>query len=141
MSQPLAARLRPANLKQFVGQDHLVGEDKPLRKTLELGAISSIIFWGPPGVGKTTLAKILASKTGHDFVELSAVSAGKADVRKVVEESKRQRRLAEKYTAPVLFLDEIHRFNKAQQDYLLPYVEDGTIILIGATNSSVMFLA
>ena len=139
MDQPLAARLRPKNLDEFVGQAHLVGEDKPLRKTLELNAISSMIFWGPPGVGKTTLAKILARQTGHEFVELSAVSAGKADVKKVVEDSRRQRGLSESYTAPVLFLDEIHRFNKAQQDFLLPYVEDGTIILIGATTENPSF--
>jgi putative ATPase len=139
MQVPLAARLRPTTLDQFVGQAHLVGEDKPLRKVLELGAISSMIFWGPPGVGKTTLAKILARQTGHEFVELSAVSAGKADVKEVVEQSKRQRQIGEEYTAPVLFLDEIHRFNKAQQDYLLPYVEDGTLILIGATTENPSF--
>ncbi|MFH2118116.1 MAG: replication-associated recombination protein A [Candidatus Paceibacterota bacterium] len=139
MSQPLAARLRPTNLDEFVGQKHLVGENKPLRKILELSAISSMIFWGPPGVGKTTLAKILARKTGHEFVELSAVNAGKADVRKVIEDSKRQRQLSEDFTTPVLFLDEIHRFNKIQQDFLLPYVEDGTIILIGATTENPSF--
>jgi putative ATPase len=98
-----------------------------------------MIFWGPPGVGKTTLAKILARLTGHKFVELSAVSAGKADVRQVVEDSKRQRQLIEQYMAPILFLDEIHRFNKAQQDFLLPYVEDGTLILIGATTENPSF--
>lgn len=139
MHTPLAARLRPTTLNQFVGQTHLVGKDKPLRKVLELGAISSMIFWGPPGVGKTTLAKILARHTGHEFVELSAVSAGKADVKTVVEQSRRQRQIGEEYTAPVLFLDEIHRFNKAQQDFLLPYVEDGTIILIGATTENPSF--
>lgn len=139
MSEPLAARLRPTTLDEFVGQSHLVGEDKPLRRVVELGAISSLIFWGPPGVGKTTLAKILARQTGHEFVELSAVSAGKADIKKVVEDSHRQRGLNESYTAPVLFLDEIHRFNKAQQDFLLPYVEDGTIILIGATTENPSF--
>lgn len=131
--------MRPKNLGEFVGQTHLVGKDKPLRKALELGVISSMIFWGPPGVGKTTLAKILASQTGHEFVELSAVSAGKADVKEVVEQSRRQRQIGENYTAPVLFLDEIHRFNKAQQDFLLPYVEDGTIILIGATTENPSF--
>lgn len=139
MNQPLAARLRPKNLDEFVGQKHLVGEGKPLRRALELGVISSMIFWGPPGVGKTTLAKILARQTGHEFVELSAVSAGKADVREVVEQAGRQRKIGESYTAPVLFLDEIHRFNKAQQDFLLPYVEDGTIILIGATTENPSF--
>lgn len=139
MNQPLAARLRPKNLDEFVGQKHLVGEGKPLRRALELGVISSMIFWGPPGVGKTTLAKILARQTGHEFVELSAVSAGKADVREVVEQAGRQRKIGESYAAPVLFLDEIHRFNKAQQDFLLPYVEDGTIILIGATTENPSF--
>ncbi|MBT4123867.1 MAG: replication-associated recombination protein A [Candidatus Pacebacteria bacterium] len=138
-SIPLAARLRPTNLDEFVGQKHLVGEDKPLRITIEMGVISSMIFWGPPGVGKTTLAKILARQTGHNFVELSAVSAGKADIRKVVEETKQQRQLTESYTTPILFLDEIHRFNKAQQDYLLPFVEDGTLILIGATTENPSF--
>jgi putative ATPase len=139
MNQPLAARLRPTTVDEYVGQSHLVGPDKPLRKALELGVISSMIFWGPPGVGKTTLAKILARQTGHEFVELSAVSAGKADVKEVVEQSKRQRQIGESYTAPVLFLDEIHRFNKAQQDFLLPYVEDGTLILIGATTENPSF--
>jgi len=136
---PLAARLRPDNLTDFIGQSHLVGDDKPLRIMLELGAISSMIFWGPPGVGKTTLARILARKTGHDFVELSAVSAGKADIRKIVEDTKKQQQLTSSYTTPVLFLDEIHRFNKAQQDFLLPYVEDGTLILIGATTENPSF--
>src|SRR5690554_2734989 len=139
MSQPLAARLRPQNLDEFIGQKHLVGDDKPLRKVLELGVISSMIFWGPPGVGKTTLARILARHAGREFVELSAVSAGKADVREVVERSRGQRKIGESYAAPVLFLDEIHRFNKAQQDFLLPYVEDGTIILIGATTENPSF--
>jgi len=106
---------------------------------LELGAVSSMIFWGPPGVGKTTLAKILAKNTGHDFVELSAVSAGKADIKKIVDQSKAQHQLTESYQAPVLFLDEIHRFNKAQQDFLLPSVEDGTLILIGATTENPSF--
>ncbi len=136
---PLAARLRPDNLADFIGQSHLVGDNKPLRIMLELGAISSMIFWGPPGVGKTTLARILARKTGHDFVELSAVSAGKADIRKIIEDTKKQQQLTSSYTTPVLFLDEIHRFNKAQQDFLLPYVEDGTLILIGATTENPSF--
>ncbi|NCN45537.1 MAG: AAA family ATPase [Candidatus Pacebacteria bacterium CG10_big_fil_rev_8_21_14_0_10_36_11] len=138
-SVPLAARLRPNDLSEFIGQDHLVGEGKPLRVMSEMGSVTSMIFWGPPGVGKTTLARILAQKTGHDFVELSAVSAGKGDVRKIVEETRAQRQLSQSYNSPVLFLDEIHRFNKIQQDYLLPYVEDGTLILIGATTENPSF--
>ena len=129
--EPLASRLRPETLDEFIGQAHLVGPGKPLRLTIEQQHIFSMIFWGPPGVGKTTLAGILARQTGHPFVELSAVSAGKQDVRNVVE--------AAGEIAPVLFLDEIHRFNKAQQDFLLPYVERGQIILIGATTENPSF--
>lgn len=137
--QPLAVTLRPKNLDEFIGQEHLVGENKPLRKVIEESKIFSMIFWGPPGVGKTTLARLIAKEQDRDFIEMSAVSAGKNDVREVVNSTKEQRQLTQSYKAPVLFLDEIHRFNKLQQDFLLPYVEDGTIILIGATTENPSF--
>lgn len=131
--QPLAAQLRPQSLEEFVGQEHLVGPQKPLRIALEQNTIFSMIFWGPPGVGKTTLARILAARTNREFFELSAVSAGKAEVRAIVQK-------AEDFdNPPVLFIDEIHRFNKAQQDFLLPYVERGVVVLIGATTENPSF--
>lgn len=137
--QPLAVQLRPTSLDEFIGQEHLVGPNKPLRKVIEEGTIFSMIFWGPPGVGKTTLARLIAKEQNREFIELSAVSAGKQDVRDVVESTRRQKTLTESYKSPILFLDEIHRFNKAQQDYLLPYVEDGTLILVGATTENPSF--
>lgn len=142
-TQPLADRLRPERLEDVIGQRHLIGKGKPLTKAVENNAVHSMIFWGPPGVGKTTLARIIASQTGRHFVALSAVSASKDDVRKVVEAAKREPDLfsmdSENRKGTVLFLDEIHRFNKAQQDFLLPYVEDGTLTLIGATTENPSF--
>lgn len=133
LSQPLASVLRPKNLDEFIGQKHLVGPGKPLRLAIENHQIFSMIFWGPPGVGKTTLAKIIAKETGAEIHELSAVSAGKDDIRKIVGEN-----IPGLYKK-ILFLDEIHRFNKAQQDFLLPYVESGTLTLIGATTENPSF--
>src|SRR4030042_6130915 len=131
---PLAARMRPRSFAEFVGQEHLVGEGRVLRKSIEVDQVPSIIFWGPPGSGKTPLACIIASLTKSHFSPISAVSAGVADLRRIVEEAKERRGLYQKRT--ILFIDEIHRFNKAQQDAVLPYVEDGTITLIGATTEN-----
>ncbi|HBO10421.1 TPA: hypothetical protein DD448_00500, partial [Candidatus Collierbacteria bacterium] len=130
--QPLADLLRPTSLASYIGQTHLVGAGAPLRRAIETGAVHSMIFWGPPGCGKTTLAKIIASSVGADFHYLSAVSAKKEDIKSIVESVNPSRRT-------ILFLDEIHRFNKSQQDYLLPHVETGTLILIGATTENPSF--
>ena len=134
---PLAARMRPRNFAEFVGQEHLVDEGRILRQVIERDELPSLIFWGPPGSGKTTLAFVIAQVTESHFTPLSAVSAGVADLRRVVEEAKKRRGMYDQRT--ILFIDEIHRFNKAQQDAILPYVEDGTITLIGATTENPSF--
>jgi putative ATPase len=135
-SVPLAARMRPQQLDEFAGQKELVGPGRPLRRAIEQDVVPSMILWGPPGTGKTTLAEIVARTTQSEFAHLSAVSAGVADLRRVVAEAQARRRLGRR---SVLFIDEIHRFNKAQQDAVLPYVEDGTITLIGATTENPSF--
>ncbi|MBI3573478.1 replication-associated recombination protein A [Candidatus Kaiserbacteria bacterium] len=135
--EPLAYRIRPTTLDEFIGQEHLVGKDKPLRKAIKEEHLFSFIFWGPPGVGKTTLARIYADAMGAEYHELSAVSAGKEDIKKIVDAGKGTMRLGAK--PKVLFLDEIHRFNKAQQDFLLPFVEKGELTLIGATTENPSF--
>jgi len=134
---PLAARLRPRNLAEFVGQEHIIGPGHVLRNAIETGQLPSVIFWGPPGSGKTTLAFIIANATQSHFSPLSAVSAGVADLRRIIDEARERRRLYQQKT--ILFIDEIHRFNKAQQDAILPYVEDGTVTLIGATTENPSF--
>jgi putative ATPase len=134
--RPLAERMRPRTLEQFVGQEHIVGLDGALRPLLEQGRLHSMLFWGDPGVGKTTLARLLADRVEADFLQLSAVTSGVAEVRKVIERGRQALKGGRK---TVLFIDEIHRFNKAQQDALLHAVEDGTVILIGATTENPSF--
>src|SRR5207253_3530362 len=134
---PLPARMRPRTLEEMVGQPHLLGPGAPLRALIETDRLSSIILWGPPGTGKTTLARVVASRTNREFVSMSAVTAGVKDVREVIEASRR--RLAEDARGTILFLDEVHRFNKSQQDALLPAVEAGILTLIGATTENPFF--
>ena len=136
VTTPLASRLRPSSLDDFVGQEHLVGKGKILRQLIERDQISSMIFWGPPGVGKTTLASIIAGKTRSEFINFSAVTSGIKEIREVMNRAEQSRRVG---LRTVLFVDEIHRFNKAQQDAFLPYVERGSIILIGATTENPSF--
>lgn len=134
--QPLAARLRPATLDEFAGQTHLLGPGKVLRRLIEGDLISSMIFWGPPGVGKTTLARIIAGRTSSRFIDFSAVTSGVKEIRTVMQEAEESRRFG---VRTIVFVDEIHRFNKAQQDAFLPFVEKGSIILIGATTENPSF--
>lgn len=134
---PLASRLRPATLDEMVGQQHIIGKDKLLYRAIKADKLSSIILYGPPGTGKTTLAKVIANSTSAEFLQMNATSAGKKDMEDVISKAKNNMGMFGKKT--ILFIDEIHRFNKGQQDYLLPFVEDGTIILIGATTENPYF--
>lgn len=136
ISVPLASRVRPKNLDQFVGQQHLIGQGKILRRIIETDQVTSMIFWGPPGVGKTTLAGIIAEKTKANFINFSAVTSGIKEIKEVMQQAENSRRIGMK---TILFVDEIHRFNKAQQDAFLPYVERGSITLIGATTENPSF--
>lgn len=134
---PLATRMRPTTFNEFVGQEHLIGEGRVLRKAIEAGRIPSIVLWGPPGSGKTTLANVIANVTDSHFTMISAVSAGVAELRRAIEQAVQRRRSSGQNT--ILFIDEIHRFNKTQQDAILPFVEDGTVTLIGATTENPSF--
>ena len=136
-SAPLAERMRPTNFDDFIGQDHILGSESPLRSSIENHNLPSLILWGPPGTGKTTLANILASKINAHTDHLSAVSSGVSDIRQSIKQA--QQRLGEISQRTIVFIDEIHRFSKSQQDVILPFVENGTIILIGATTENPSF--
>src|SRR5579883_902215 len=135
--RPLADRMRPRSLDEFVGQAHVLGPGKPLRQAIEGGQLHSLILWGPPGTGKTTLARLIAQKADAQFIALSAVMAGVKDIRAAVEAARDARQSSGRPT--LLFLDEVHRFNKAQQDTFLPYLEDGTLTFVGATTENPSF--
>lgn len=134
---PLAARMRPKTIDEVVGQSHIIGKDKLLYRAIKADRLGSLIFYGPPGTGKTTLARVIANTTSAAFRQINATVSGKKDMEEVVENAKKEKAMYDRRT--ILFIDEIHRFNKAQQDYLLPYVEDGTIVLIGATTENPYF--
>ena len=134
--RPLAARLRPQCLEEYVGQTHLLGEGKLLRRLIETDQLASMIFWGPPGVGKTTLAQVIAHATKAEFIAFSAVTGGIKEIRAIMQQAESNRRFG---TRTIVFVDEIHRFNKAQQDAFLPFVEKGSILLIGATTENPSF--
>ena len=134
---PLSTRMRPQSFDEFVGQQHIIGKDKVLRRTIEKGEVPSIIFWGPPGSGKTTLAHLIARHTQSHFVSISAITSGVPEVKKLIAHAQVIRK--EQNYKSILFIDEIHRFNKAQQHVILPYIEDGTITLIGATTENPSF--
>ena len=137
LSQPLAYRVRPKNLDEFIGQEHIVGKDKLLYRTIKADRLSSLILWGPPGCGKTSLAKVISETTKYKFTKINAVTSGVSDIKRAIEEADNP--LLNPSGKCILFIDEIHRFNKLQQDALLPYVEDGTVILIGATTENPYF--
>lgn len=136
-NEPLAFRMRPKSLDEYVGQEHILGKDKILYRTIKADRLSSIILFGPPGCGKTSLARVISETTKYKFYKINAVTAGVADIKKVIEETKNF--MMNPTGKSILFIDEIHRFNKLQQDALLPYVENGTIILIGATTENPYF--
>ncbi|MET0014454.1 MAG: replication-associated recombination protein A [Sedimenticola sp.] len=135
--RPLADRMRPRNLDEFIGQGHIVGLDKPLRKAIEADRLHSMIFWGPPGTGKTTLASLIARHSGAQFISLSAVLSGVKEIRSAVEQARQAQQMEGRAT--ILFIDEVHRFNKAQQDAFLPHVENGTVVFVGATTENPSF--